>query len=358
MRVNFVSNTVLPAAAKWSFTTRRVVRDHVAGLSKDFGNAVSGDLILVEVEKISSHKRSQLTSGRPSELSVGDAIVACVGDRYAPDQFKGRGIIDPEGCDLLAAGGIVGKVSVAHANMAAPTRVRPIGLLTNLQGDVLNVASYAVRAYDLLQDIKVICVVGSSMNAGKTTATASLAHGLTKSGFKVAGIKATGTGAFGDYNAMLDAGLHYVADFTDAGMASTYLQPMESIERGLISLLSDASRNGADIAVVELADGIFQKETAELLEKSKILRSVVDGIMFASGDAVSSVGGVHHLRTLGYEPVAVSGMVSLSPLAASEAEAIMKTKIYTREQLKSSECAQEIVRACFTNPAAVSYQAA
>ena len=349
LNVTFIDEAKVPAETKWAFTTRRVNREHVAGFSTAFEHAVSGDLILVQVVRISSHKRAQLASGRPSELSEGDYIVACVGDRYAPDQFEGRGVIDAEKCDLLAGGGIVGKMNLSHAKMPPPTRVKPIGLLTDENGDTINIASYGLKEGIAPQDLTVICVVGSSMNAGKTTATASLAHGLTKAGYKVAGIKATGTGAFGDYNAMLDAGLHYVADFTDAGMATTYLQPIESIERGLAALLNDAKQKGAEIAVVELADGIYQKETAELLEQSEALRSVVNGVIFACGDAVSAVGGVRHLRAIGYDPIAVSGMVSMSPLAVSEAEAMTGAKIYSREELKAFEFAQSIVEPVMAN---------
>ncbi len=359
MSVAKLEASSIPPQAKWSFTTRRVNRDHIAGYSNGFHHAVSGDLILVEVVRVSSHKRCQLSTGRPSELSVGDYIVACVGDRYAPDQFEGRGVIDADGCDLLAAGGVVGKVNVAHAKMAAPTRVKPVALLTDAAGDTINIASYGLRDGVAPSDLTVICVVGASMNAGKTTATASLAHGLTKAGYKVAGIKATGTGAFGDFNAMLDAGLHYVGDFTDAGMATTYLQSTDNIERGLAALLHDAKSSGAEIAVVELADGIYQKETAELLERSTALRSVVNGVMFACGDAVSAVGGVRHLRSIGYDPIAVSGMVSLSPLAVREAEAMTNAKIYSRDELKSADLAHAIVEPILVDaPAAGNNKAA
>ena len=50
---------------------------------------------------------------------------------------------------------------------------------------------------------------------------------------EVAALKATGTGAFGDFNAYTDAGAGYVADFTDVGMVSTYRQPLSRIEAGL-----------------------------------------------------------------------------------------------------------------------------
>ena len=328
--------------AKWAFTTRRVNRSDVSGLIRNFAEAVPGDLILAEVTRIGSHSKIQLTTGRGSALTIGDRVVLCCGDRYAPDQFEGRGVIDPDGCDMLAGGGVIGKVNVAHANMASPTQLKPLGLITDATGDVMNIATYGLAERRAPCDMTVIGVVGASMNAGKTTATAALAHGLTKAGYKVAGVKATGTGAFGDYNAMLDAGLDFVADFVDVGMASTYLQPIDNIERGLGSILATAKEAGAEIAVVELADGIYQKETAELLESSTFIKELFDGVFFASGDAVSVVGGVRHLRAIGFEPIGVSGKVSLSPLAVREAEALTNVKVYTRDELMRADTAKAL----------------
>lgn len=336
-------NYNLLSTAKWAFTTRRVQKKDIKGFSIQFENAVAGDLVIAQVTRIGSHAKTQLASGRPSELSVGDTIVLCCGDRYAPDQFEGRAQISGDGSDMLAGGGIIGKMIQSHASMASPTQLKPIALLTDASGDVINIASYTVPQSTRPSDMMVIGVVGASMNAGKTTATAALGHGLTKAGYKVAGIKATGTGAFGDFNTMLDAGLHCVSDFTDAGMASTYMQSIDTIERGFISLLADAKNKGAEIAMVELADGIYQKETSEMLRMSDIFRETVDGLMFASGDAVSVVGGVTYLTSIGYQPLAVSGKVSLSPLASQEAERLIQPKIYSKADLKSAEVARQII---------------
>lgn len=336
-------STFVTPKAKWAFTTRRVSQGDVKGITTDLSGAVAGDLVMAEVTEIGSHKKLQLTTGRPSILAVSDKVVLCCGDRYAPDQFEGFAELNPNGSDMLAGGGIIGEAQLSHSNMKQPTQLKPIGLLTDAENEVINIASYALPERTEPKDLTVIGVVGASMNAGKTTATASLAHGLCKAGYKVAGIKATGTGAYGDYNAMIDAGLDYVADFTDVGMPTTYLQPIEKIETGLSSLLANAKNAGVDIAVVELADGIYQKETAQLIESSELIDDVFDGILFASGDAVSVVGGVEHLRNNGFEPLAVSGKVSLSPLATREATNQTGVEIYKREELMDPCVALAIV---------------
>lgn len=318
--------------AKWAFTSRRVRAADVHGIRADLSGAVSGDLVLGEVTQLGQHRRIQLANGRHSEAYVGDLVVLACGGRYAPDQFEGVAELDSQGADLIAGGGLLGKMRHAHDNMAAPTRVRPLGLLSDAAGAVINIARYALPHGPVPENLAVILVVGASMNAGKTTAAASLARGLSRAGWRVAGIKATGTGAFGDFNTFRDAGLSVVADFTDAGMASTYMQPAERIERGFEALVAHAGAEGAGVAVVELADGVLQEETARLLRSSR-LRPMLAGVMFATPDAVGAVGGVTVLRELDLEPFAVSGTITCSPLAAAEAEAATRVPVVSRDAL-------------------------
>lgn len=332
MSLAAIVDAPIPAQSKWAFTTRRVQRGHVNAVSPQVSAAVSGDLVLGQVTRLGQHRRLQLSAGRYSELYPGDLVVAVCGARYAPDQFEGLATLDPEGADLIAGGGLLGKMRLAHEQMSTPTGIKPLGLLTDQKGAVVNIARYALPDRAMPGNVTVILVVGSSMNAGKTTAAASLAHGLGRAGHRVAGIKATGTGAFGDFNAFLDAGVPLVSDFTDAGMASTYGQPLSRIEWGFECLVADAAGKGADVMVVELADGLYQQETARLLQDSRI-RAVADAILFAAPDAVSAVGGVTQLRAMGLEPFALSGRFTCSPLAAAEAEAKAGLPVLTRSML-------------------------
>ena len=63
--------------------------------------------------------------------------------------------------------------------MAPPTRIKPLGLLIDCEGEIINIARYALPSRPAPEGLIVIGVVGASMNAGKTTAAASLAHGKT-----------------------------------------------------------------------------------------------------------------------------------------------------------------------------------
>lgn len=315
---------------KWAFTTRRVNHADAVCLHHDLAAATPGDLVVCEIVSLGQHRKIQLADRRNSESYAGDRVVLCLGDRYAPDQFEGRAELT-EVSDLLAGGGIVGTMKQAHARMAPPTRVRPLGLITDASGRVLNVADYALPEAQIPEHVTVLGVFGASMNAGKTTAAVSLAHGLAKSGLRVAGVKATGTGAFGDFNAFEDAGVP-ATDFTDAGMPTTYCMPMDRIEAGFRTLVGNAAARGAEVVVVEIADGVFQNETAAILQSSAI-RDRLDGILFAAPDALGAYGGTELLRSHGLRPFAISGMVTLSPLARAEAARATGLPLLSRQDL-------------------------
>lgn len=348
MQIIDITTGTIPSDTKWAFTTRRVNLADVAGLSKNFDAAMPGDLVLGRITQIGQHKNIHLARGRASQTHVGDHVVMVLGDRYAPDQFEGFAEINPAGCDVVAAGGIIGRVVQAHDRMSAPTRIAPLGLLTDSEGDVINVVSYQLPRAFIPDDVTVLGVFGTSMNAGKTTAAAALAHGLLRAGHAVAAVKATGTGAIADYNTFADAGVP-VLDFTDAGMATTYRMPLERIECAFETLVGTAALRGARVVVVEFADGVFQRETHAVLAGSTI-RERIDGFVFAAGDAAGAVGGVLTARTLGIEPFLLSGLLSCSPLGKREAQAALGIPILTRAQLLDPKVVSSVVASRMRQP--------
>ena len=336
--------TALCNQAKWAFATRRVDRADVFGLSKKFAKAESGDLVLGRVFSIGQHKGLQLTTGRRSILYPGDFVVAACGARYAPDQFEGTAEILPAGADLLAGGGCVGRMTCKNTRASSPTRIEPLGLLTRRDGVKINLGDYALAQRPLSAAIPVVAVFGSSMNAGKTTAATALVRGLKQAGWMVAAIKGTGTGAFGDFNSVTDAGAHYVADFTDTGMVSTYQQPLVRVKAAIQTLISEAHRRGAEIAVLEIADGLFQQESAALLADAEF-RSWVSGAIFACGDPLAAAGGVAEMDRVGLKPTALTGVLSCSPMSSAEASAATGVPVLTKQDLSDPAEASALAQA-------------
>lgn len=318
--------------AKWCFSSRRIDPSRAHGLDKDLASTKPGEMILGRVITIGQHARIQLPTGRPATLYPGDLVAMPCGARYAPDQFEGVAEIDPNGCDMLAGGGCLGRMVHRNARRKEPTRVQPLGRILDADGQVISTADGALPAADTSIHIPVVAVLGTAMNSGKTTAAVALSHGLTKAGWQVGALKGTGTGAFGDFNDYVDTGAAFVADFTDAGMATTYMEPLDRVMAGIIDLVVAAQNEGCNIAVLEIADGLFQRETEALLA-DPIFKSVLSGVIFACGDALAASGGVTILARNRVRPLALTGMLSCSPMATQEARDNTGIDVLTRQQL-------------------------
>ncbi|MEM9903393.1 MAG: DUF1611 domain-containing protein [Pseudomonadota bacterium] len=316
-----VSSLHVPAEApaqraKWSFVTRRVDRSQAVRLLPHTGEVETGDLVLAEVARIGSHKRLQLSNGRFSPLWPGDRVVLACADRFAVDQFEGRAALPTSGADLLAGGGIIGEVASKNGKLAPATRLTVLGRLAKACGTPINLAEYARAPAGLGSRPPVIGVLGTGMNAGKTAAAAGVVNGFSRLGRRVTAIKATGTGAFGDLHEYDAAGADQVLDFTDAGLPSTYRQPIARVKDAVDLLLGHAATS--DVAVVELADGVSQVETATLLS-SPGFAARFDLFLLAAPDAMAVQGGLAWLGQHRIVPALLTGLMTRAPLAAAEA---------------------------------------
>lgn len=308
------------AAARQAFSTRNVPLAEAVRLKRRGVRPQAGDVVLAEVVRIGQHPRIENLAGRRGQLYVGDEVIVAYGNRYAPDQFEAFVPETLAPCHLAAGGGIAAEVRVRHGRMKAPTELRPIGLLARVDGRVINLADHGLAPAPDAALPLAVAVLGSSMNAGKTTSAAAIIHGLTRAGLRVGAAKLTGTGSGGDLWAMRDAGARKVLDFSDAGHASTFLLSPEAVIAQAHTLLASFAPSDFDIVIVEIADGLLQRETAMLLEaarEARWFRSVV----FAAADAMSASFGTNLLARLGLPACAVTGVISASPLASREAEA-------------------------------------
>lgn len=320
--------------AKAAYTTRHVDFWEVDDITQLYAPR-SGDLVLAKVEKIGQHARIELTTGRRAILHVGDEIVVCYGNRYAPDQFEALVPDDLGPCHLVAGGGIAAKALSKHQRMQQPTVIRPIGLLADRSGEPINLKDWALpRPATAETDSPplTIGVLGTMMNSGKTTCAQNLVLGLKRSGRRVGAVKVTGTGAGGDRWALVDAGADVVMDFTDVGVPSTFGLDDAAVRAVFTDLMAHMAAHKVDAVVIEVADGLQQQETA-VLANSDVFRRACHGVVFAAGDAFGAAGGVERLRRAGHAVIAASGILTCSPLAVREAEALIDVPVLTAAQL-------------------------
>ncbi|GAA1678758.1 DUF1611 domain-containing protein [Glycomyces endophyticus] len=304
----------------------------------------AGHILVARVDAIGHHNWLELSTGRKAAIYPGDEVLLAFGERYAPDQYESR-IPDVLGTsvDLVAAGGVAGEVLSRHGDMRPPTRLEPIGILADREGTPVDLRRFNVLApFGLGDHPPVVCVVGTSMNAGKSTTAASVIRGLSRSGRRVAGIKITGTGAGGDPWMFRDSGAVVAADFTDGGYPTTAGVPVPELAELAQTLYHHAAAHDVDAVVMEIADGILQAETSALLE-FPIVRELVDGVVLAAADAAGARYGAQHLRALGLPVIAASGRLTQSLLAIREAVAGMDAPVYTPNELATPDVAAEVL---------------
>jgi hypothetical protein len=328
--------------AKLAYTTRHVPVQALQRLIEvdPDGDAAprprAGDLVLARVESIGHHKRIELANGRRATLFEGDEIVVCYANRYAPDQFEAEAPADLGPCDLVAAGGVAARMVTRSSRVGDPTAIVPIGLLADAGCRRVNLRDWALSTPpQAMRRPHTIAVLGTAMNAGKTTTAANLIRGLVRGGRQVGAAKVTGTGAGGDLWLMSDSGAHPVLDFTHSGHASTYRVAVPEIVRSFELLLGHLSRS-VETAVIEVADGLCQAETVGLVD-SPAFRAAVDAVVFSAPDALGAAHGVRMLEARGIEVAAISGALTASPLAMRETQALTGLPVLDIEALREPD---------------------
>ncbi|MGK7953807.1 MAG: DUF1611 domain-containing protein [Crocosphaera sp.] len=321
---------------KAAYNTRRVDLSKIATILNGNEQPQVGDLVLAKIDKIGQHTRIELVTGRKAQLFPGDEIIVSYGNRYAPDQFEAMIPEDLSPCHLVAAGGLASKMLSKHTKISSATTITPLGLLGDSEGKRINLKDWTLPVTSYISQLPpTIAVVGTSMNSGKTTTVANLIKGLHLSGLKVGAAKITGTGAGGDIWLMKDAGANFALDFTDMGFPSTYKLSSEKVERIFLTLTHYLAAQEMDVIILEIADGLYQEETATLVSSS-IFRQGVQGILFAANSALEVTTGQQWLQQYHLPLLGVSGTITMSPLAMKEAVTATGLPIFTRQQLQKA----------------------
>lgn len=304
----------------------------------------SGDIALFEVLSIGKHKVVQSDSGRNVTILPGDVVMAAFGNRYATSQFEGYVPNTPvEEVDILGAGGVVGILKSKNAAFEdiEPTKMKLIGYITSKNNnEVLNSIGLGTEIDNFTgqipQNTKVILSLGASMDSGKTTSAAFLIHGLKKQGKRVGFIKLTGTCYTKDKELAYDCGADAAFDFGDLGYPSTFLCDETELLNIYQTLINRLSKLNLDFIVMEIADGLFQKETALLLN-NKIFTETISNTLFSSGDSLSAIQGISWLNDRGLLPFAICGLFTMSPLLIEEVEKLTSIPVFDLDGLVSGK---------------------
>lgn len=291
-----------------------------------------GDLLLCEVHgpvgrvaTIQNTNRRSLIDYRDAALFPGTKLVAVLAPRAGASTCVAR---VPDGpvpeLHLHGVGGQAAAIVPGSENSALyrgnPTTVKILARLGAPDGRPLNMRRFALQVSPTPRartsvDPSLILVLGSDMDAGKTATARRIIYSLRAMGRPVAAGKATGVGSLFDIASMFDAGASEVFDFTDLGEPVTIGLSREHVLSLFHRIFNHLrSRVGPDgFVVIELADGIWYRETRYLLEDESV-RALVTHAVFACHSILDAERGVEVLAGLGYEGrlKAISGRLGSS----------------------------------------------
>ncbi|MDZ4747022.1 MAG: hypothetical protein SH808_00930 [Saprospiraceae bacterium] len=302
-----------------------------------------GDVGIFQVLEIGKHSKVQADTKRNISIVTGDCIMAAFGTRYATAQIEGY-LPDHLNQELhiLGAGGTVGVVRTMHSNYetTGPTTLKLMGLITDQNGKVVNtkkLEQHRIVRFSAvkLPATKVVLSLGSSMDSGKTTSAAYLVHGLKRAGQNVAYIKLTGTIYTKDADLAYDLGADLSTDFGEFGYPSTYMCNERELLDLYSSLIAVAMPVRPDYIVIEIADGLYERETKMLLTNSNFM-STIEGVMFSAGDSLAAIQGVEVLRRWGIYADCICGLLTASPLLTQEVKENTLVPVHTIHELAYS----------------------
>ncbi|HET9948112.1 MAG TPA: hypothetical protein VFQ22_04200, partial [Longimicrobiales bacterium] len=150
-------------------------------------------------------------------------------------------------------------------------------------------------------DPRLVLVVGSDMDAGKTATARRVIYSLRAMGNPVVAGKATGVASLFDITSMFDAGASEVLDFAALGEPTTIGLPREEVLEIFHKIFNHLrERAGPEgYVVLELADGIWFRETRLVLEDPAV-RDLATDLVYASYGLLDAQHGVAVLAQLGY----------------------------------------------------------
>ena len=277
----------------------------------------AGDVVVVRaLTDSATYNMLELPTGRLAKINPGDVLIGVLGRRRALKGFVGdvpATVNTGDQLHLLNMGGVIGSCTGHHSSLSDAIKVEVIGLVSDEQERVLNIADAALPPQTSLgETAPLIIIAGTCMNSGKTYAATELIKQATRAGLRVAAAKLSGIACLRDTLNMADHGAIAIASFLDCGLPSTVdATNLASVAKTIISHLNEST---PDLIVIELGDGLLGGYSVESVFEDMELRAATAGLVFCASDYVGAWGGIELLRRRGIEIDVIAGSVTDSQM--------------------------------------------
>jgi hypothetical protein len=315
---------------------RRVQLDKIASVTLRLGldkNAVLGDEIpavagTVVAARVLNAKASYNTMedvhGRMVALHPGDVIAGALGHRDALYGYSGRvpeSVAVGDQLQLLNIGGVIGTGAEAVGSLGEPFRVEVLGSVLEFPylgtrfGVPANIERAALPQAPLPSELPpIIALVGTCMDAGKTTAASVIIAEMARKGLRIAAGKLTGVSLRRDVLQMADCGAEPTAIFTDFGVVTTNEATALRAAHSLVNHLADSE---PDVIVLEMGDGLLGTYGVHALLGDPALSRAITATVLCAQDPVGAWGGQRLLaERYGMSVAAISGRVTDSTVGS------------------------------------------
>jgi hypothetical protein len=304
---------------KIASVTARLALDPNAVLGEEIP-AVAGTVVAARVKNAkSSYDTLEDVHGRMVRLHPGDVIAGALGPRDALYGHAGRvpeAVAPGDELRLLNLGGVIGELDGPSLGLEEPFRLevlgsvlefpyldRRVGLPARIERGALPHAEPDAGALP-----PVVALVGTCMDAGKTTAACALIRALERRGVRTAAGKLTGVSLRRDVLAMQDCGARAVALFTDFGVVTTSPENAVPAAHALVAHLAGSA---PDLIVLEMGDGLLGTYGVDALLADPLIAGSIRALVLCAQDPVGAWGAQGLLRARhGLAADVVSGRVT------------------------------------------------
>lgn len=309
---------------KIASVTLRLALDHNAVLGETIP-AEAGTVVAARVKNAkTAYNTLEDVHGRMVTLHPGDVIAGALGPRDALYGYSGRvptSVAVGDELQLLNLGGVIGTGATATVGQGEPFRLEVLGAVLGFPwlgtrvGEPANIARAALPRLPLVAGgaglPPVVALIGTCMDAGKTTAASVLIAEMCRRGLRVAAGKLTGVSLRRDILHMQDSGAEPVAVFTDFGVVTTDERNAVTAAHGLIHHLAESE---PDLLVLEMGDGLLGTYGVSALLSDPAVAGSIRSVVLCAQDPVGAWGAKELLRErhgLGVD--VISGRVTDGP---------------------------------------------
>lgn len=277
---------------------------------------VSGDLVVASVREVNpAYPGLELADGSEMVLEKGNILIGVLGSRRALLGFSGRvpaSLEVGQPLHLLNKGGVIGECTAFNRSLEWPTSLEYLGTVAR-DKKAVNLKQYAHPLFEgALPEVPMVMILGTCMNAGKTTVARQVIDVFTHRGLKINAGKVAGVACRRDVLSMQKCGAEKVMSFQDFGVPSS--SEMKSLLPVARSLHYSLSENSPDFIVMEMGDGILGGYQVSSLFEDKEYISRAMCTVICANDLMGAWGALEWLKpagiSAGNHPVLISGPVT------------------------------------------------